>query len=576
MNNPATSDDRVSRFELRTLLETSRLLIESRDSDFVLNNLLLITMGKLLVSRAAILLHNPPDNTYSLAKIKGRSVVQEQEKINLNINPELKKSIWLDTECDGVTMPPLFNSSNAGYLFNLRTSNRHIGYLYLGTKGNQQPLQSAEIEFVEGLCIISSVALANSRMFTELKETNRKLDRRIYELNTLFDLSKEFNLMADREEIARIFKFALLGQMLIRTFVLIYKIDGENEVLASSGLKETPDKDELEAMFNFERDVVLVKSEERENIPFLEKNGLFALISVHFQGQKIAVIGVGERASREGYAETDFNYLRSLANLAVLSIQKTFLLEERIEKERLEEEVNIARTIQRRLLPNPIPEIEGIDLAAVNISSSQVGGDYFDIIKTPDGNHIMAIGDVTGKGIPASLLMANLQSMLHVLLPVDITLSDATGRINELIYENTPSDKFITFFWAKYFHQGNKLRYINAGHNPPYLLKTGSDKITTLQEGGLILGAMPTIVDYQETDVVLETGDIVICFTDGITEAFNEELNEEYEEERLQNCILKNRDKTASEIMNAIINDAQSFTAGKQTDDITLILFKVH
>jgi sigma-B regulation protein RsbU (phosphoserine phosphatase) len=412
-------------------------------------------------------------------------------------------------------------------------------------------------------------------MFSELKETNRKLDRRIYELNTLFDLSKEFNLMAGREDIARAFKFALLGQMLIRTFVLIYKIDGENELLASSGLKETPGKKEMEAMFSFERDVVLVKSEERKNIPFLENNGLFALISVHFQGQKIAVIGVGERASREGYAETDFNYLRSLANLAVLSIQKTILLEERIEKERLEEEVNIARTIQRRLLPNPIPEIDGIDLAAVNISSSQVGGDYFDIIETPDGNHIMAIGDVTGKGIPASLLMANLQSMLHVLLPVDITLSEATGRINELIYQNTPSDKFITFFWAKYFHKENKLHYINAGHNPPYLLKAGSKKITTLQEGGLILGAMPTIVDYQETDVILESGDIVICFTDGITEAFNEELNEEYEEERLQKCILANRNKTASEIMNAIIEDAQNFTSGKQTDDITLILFKV-
>lgn len=576
MNNSAQNDDRVSRFELRTLLETSRLLIESRDTDFVLNNLLLITMGKLLVSRAAILLHNPNDNTYSLAKIKGRSVTQEQKKINLNIKPDLKKSIWLDTELDGVDIPTLFIGSNAGFLFNLRTSNRHIGYLYLGTKGNQQPLQTAEIEFVEGLCIISSVALANSKMFTELKETNRKLDRRIYELNTLFDLSKEFNLMTDRKEIARIFKFALLGQMLIRTFVLIYKIDGKNEILASSGLKETPEKNELEAMFSFERDVVIVKSDERKTIPFLEENGLFALISVHFQGQKIAVIGVGERASREGYAETDFNYLRSLANLAVLSIQKTFLLEERIEKERLEEEVNIARTIQRRLLPNPIPKIEGLDLAAVNISSTQVGGDYFDIIKTPDGNHIMAIGDVTGKGIPASLLMANLQSMLHVLLPVDITLSDATGRINELIYENTPSDKFITFFWAKYFHKENKLRYINAGHNPPYLLKAGHNKITTLQEGGLILGAMPTIVDYEETDVVLHTGDIVICFTDGITEAFNEELNEEYEEERLQSCILKNRDKTASEIMNAVIEDAQNFTDGKQTDDITLILFKVH
>ncbi|MDZ7772944.1 MAG: PP2C family protein-serine/threonine phosphatase [Balneolaceae bacterium] len=124
--------------------------------------------------------------------------------------------------------------------------------------------------------------------------------------------------------------------------------------------------------------------------------------------------------------------------------------------------------------------------------------------------------------------MANLQAMLHVLLPADITLSEASGRVNDIIYSNTPSDKFITFFWGAIDPASMRLRYVNAGHNSPVWLRSGSEEVEELTEGGLILGAMPTMQPYDEGRVELSEGDLLVFYTDGVTEAMNPAQDEEY------------------------------------------------
>lgn len=570
-------DERHSRFELKTLLETSRMLIESQDMDFVLNNLLLITMGKLMVSRAMVLIYQPATDNYIVSKSKGRNCPDEGTTISFDTDQDIKEQSVIRSGVDDVEMPDVINGDHHCTFFNLQTSNNHIGFLCLGSKGNKQPLSENEIEFIESLSIISSVAIANSRMFTELRRINRMLDRKVYELNTLFDLSKDFNIMVDREEIVRIFKFAMLGQMLIRKFFFILENEGDREMVASSGIKNDQlSPQEIDRLFDLDDDLTEVDEELAKEIPFLEKNEIKAVIGLHFQSEKIALVGVGARANKEEYTTSDYNFLRSLGNLAVLSIQKTFLLEERIEKERLEEELNIAKSIQKGLLPDPIPECDKLDIAAKNISSYQVGGDYFDILKTPDDHLLFAIGDVTGKGIPAALLMANLQAMLHVLLPVDISLSEASGQVNNIIYRNTPSDKFITFFWGIFNPENYEFRFVNAGHNPPIWLKEGKEEPEELEEGGLILGAMPTTTPYNEHRVTFSSGDLVVLYTDGVTEAMNREETEEFGEERLLSCIKKNRSKSAEEIQQSIIREVQAFSDDVQYDDITLIVIKTN
>lgn len=571
MSSSANLDERHSRFELRTLLETSRLLIESQDPDFVLNNLLLITMGKLLVTKGMILIFKPGENVYYASRSKGRGWLKEDDEVPIDFtDADLETSVL-----HGEKYASVFEQigiEKESILFNLKTTNHHIGFLCLGPKGTKQELTEREIEFIESLTIISSVAIANSRMFKEMRHINRRLDRKVHDLNTLLELSKDFNLMVDRDEIARVFKFAMLGQMLIRTFFFALDVDDEKSIVSISGIKEEPSKEDLDKLFELD-DVTHIS--ENSDCEFLNENNIRLVIGLKFQNEKIGVVGVGLRGNKQEYGPEEVNFLQSLGNLALLTIQKSLLLDERLQKQRMEEELNLAKNIQIGLLPDPLPEIDRFDLAAINISSRQVGGDYFDFIETPEKNHLVAIADVTGKGVPASLLMANLQSMLHALAPIDVTMSEATGSINDIIYNNTPADKFITFFWGIISDNGTKFKYVNAGHDPPILFRKGSDEPVLLEEGGVILGAMPTMMPYESAEIDLKPGDLIVFFTDGVTEAMNPEQTEEYETERLKECIRKNRDKTAQEIQDAIITDINAFSNNIQYDDITTIVLKV-
>ncbi len=571
MSSSANLDERHSRFELRTLLETSRLLIESQDPDFVLNNLLLITMGKLLVTKGMILIFKPGENVYYASRSKGRGWLKEDDETPIDFTDEDLETSVLHGEKYASVFEQI-GIEKESILFNLKTTNHHIGFLCLGPKGNKQELTEREIEFIESLTIISSVAIANSRMFKEMRHINRRLDRKVHDLNTLLELSKDFNLMVDRDEIARVFKFAMLGQMLIRTFFFALDVDDEKSIVSISGIKDEPSKEDLDKLFELD-DVTHIS--ENSDCEFLNENNIRLVIGLKFQNEKIGVVGVGLRGNKQEYGPEEVNFLQSLGNLALLTIQKSLLLDERLQKQRMEEELNLAKNIQIGLLPDPLPEIDRFDLAAINISSRQVGGDYFDFIETPEKNHLVAIADVTGKGVPASLLMANLQSMLHALAPIDVTMSEATGSINDIIYNNTPADKFITFFWGIISDNGTKFKYVNAGHDPPILFRKGSDEPVLLEEGGVILGAMPTMMPYESAEIDLKPGDLIVFFTDGVTEAMNPEQTEEYETDRLKECIRKNRDKTAEEIQDAIITDINAFSNNIQYDDITTIVLKV-
>jgi len=567
----ANLDERHSRFELRTLLETSRLLIESQDPDFVLNNLLLITMGKLLVTKGMILIFKPGENVYYASRAKGRGWLKEDDEINIDFSDsDLETSVL-----HGEKYASVFEQigiEKESVLFNLKTTNHHIGFLCLGPKGNKQELTEREIEFIESLTIISSVAIANSRMFKEMRHINRRLDRKVHDLNTLLELSKDFNLMVDREEIARVFKFAMLGQMLIRTFFFALDVDDVKSIVSISGIKEKPSDEDLDKLFELD-DVTHIS--ENSDCEFLNENNIRLVIGLKFQNEKIGVVGVGLRGNKQEYGPEEVNFLQSLGNLALLTIQKSLLLDERILKQRMEEELNLAKNIQVGLLPDPLPKIDRFDLAAINISSRQVGGDYFDFIETDDSNHLLAIADVTGKGVPASLLMANLQSMLHALAPIDVTLDEATGSINDIIHKNTPADKFITFFWGKIFENGTKFKYVNAGHDPPILFRKDSEEPVLLEVGGVILGAMPTLMPYESAEIDLKPGDLIVFFTDGVTEAMSPDQTQEYETKRLKECIRKNRNKTSQEIQDAIIKDINTFSNNIQYDDITIIVLKV-
>lgn len=563
--------ERQSRFDLKTILDTSRLLVESHDLDFILNNLLLICMGKLMASKAAVFFEDEEKERLKIIKSKGVTGTEE-ERVFPNQLPKSARTLSVTDLKEYDTESEIYKAG-IRWILPIRTQNQFIGYLGLGNRIGAKGLDNHELEFLESITILSAAGIANSNLFRELKETNRQLDVKIQELNTLFELSKEFNATVDRDQILRIFKFALMGQFFIRTFFMILQNgDGNISLPAGSGLNQDFSEEDLKKILDSADEIQQVSPELFKKVPALESNGIEALIPLRYEDEFNAVVGIGKRAGDKSYTESDYEFIRSVGNLTLLSIQKTYLLEEQVEKRRIEEDLKLARTIQLKLLPEEAPEVDGLDLFGKNLSSRQIGGDYYEMFED-DGKVHCAIADVTGKGISASLMMANLQSMFHVLVPLHLDMSKTMERLNEILNQNTTTDTFITFFWCIVDPESRKVTYSNGGHNPPLYFSADNNEVDELTQGGLLLGAMPTMIPYKTGEFEYKSGDLIVMYTDGVTEAMNSE-EEEYGEERLIECIRRVKDQSAKSIWDAITQDVTTFTGGDYGDDVTMLIIK--
>lgn len=250
-----------------------------------------------------------------------------------------------------------------------------------------------------------------------------------------------------------------------------------------------------------------------------------------------------------------------------MAIDNARLFEESLAKQRLEEELNLAHTIQENLLPRKMPEFAGCDVKTFHIPTKQVGGDYFDVIKLDENLLCVAIADVSGKGFPAALLMANLQSAFHALIATGMSLVKICERLNNIVYENTDFDKFITFFAAIYKSKDGTLLYVNAGHNYPFLMKSDRS-VVRLDKGGLMLGVMKD-VKYETGEEKIKNGDLLYLFTDGVNEALNSK-GEQFSEERLEKVLGSKSSCDAAEILETVKEEVAAFVKdAPQSDDIT-------
>uniref|UniRef100_UPI000A56B517 PP2C family protein-serine/threonine phosphatase n=1 Tax=Rhodothermus marinus TaxID=29549 RepID=UPI000A56B517 len=351
---------------------------------------------------------------------------------------------------------------------------RLLGLLALGRKATGQPFSKRELEFVQALATLSAAALHNALLIEELQQANRDLDLRLQQLDTLFELAQEFNATIDRNRLAHLLSLALMGQLLINRYLLLVRIEAADgnatfEVLASRGLPSTLPPERIEQLGRLEQPLLLEEAPPAWD--WLRAFQLYLVLPIRQQGVTQAVLGLGRRINGAPYGPGELEFLYALGTLAASAIRNTFLIEAQIERQHLERELQQARQIQQRLLPRRLPEVPGVELAACALPSQEVGGDYYDVLREPDGSLRLAIADVAGKGMAAALLMANLQACLHVLVPLESTLERSTSQINRVVCENTEADRFITFFQARYTPSTRQLAYVNAGHNPPMLLR---------------------------------------------------------------------------------------------------------
>ncbi len=297
----------------------------------------------------------------------------------------------------------------------------------------------------------------------------------------------------------------------------------------------------------------------------------------------LGVLLLGERPHRSRFSAHEKQVLRAGADQFALMIENARLTDRVVEQETLRRDIALASDVQRRLLPEAPPRVDCADFAAISLPARHIGGDYYDFVELGDGRIGIALADVSGKGVAAALIMSVVQASLRIISSEgDVSPPHLVARINQFVYQSTLSSKYATFFYAQFDKGRRELRYVNAGHNPPYLLRAGRPPtagaaptaIEELTVGGTVVGMFPEM-GYEEATVELFPGDVLLAFTDGVPEAHNPE-HEEFGEARLQALLRQTAHLPAGEIsariaaeMNDWIRDAERY------DDLTFIVLKM-
>ncbi len=321
-------------------------------------------------------------------------------------------------------------------------------------------------------------------------------------------------------------------------------------ILAEEFMEHLPDRDSFQPHFK----------------PYL----LFPLL----RGEEfIGFFGLGEKLRGFRYTYDEITLLGFLSNQLAVALVNSQLYEEALEKRKLEDEIALARHIQNSLLPSSPPRLPGMEIAVETRPCRQVGGDYFDFLTTKKGDLGIAIGDISGKGMPAALLMSSLQASLRAEVENGHPIQDSMRLVNSLLFKSTSPEKFVTLFYGELNPHQRTLAYCNAGHNYPLLVHP-TGRVDRLEKGGTILGAFPD-VQYEVGKAQLSRGDLLILYTDGVTEALNQR-EEEYGEERLLSSVVDHRGLSPREIKEKIINGVERFSSPAPLyDDLTIMVLKM-
>lgn len=587
-------DERL--MELQALFDVSKVLNSSLSLLNILNTLLLTPMGRMMLGKGMVLLKRGEGPTYVVETLKGmpRELIGQQLEIDYGGNApfalvEIEEQPWTAfLRQHGLKLgAPIISNS------------KQIGMMVFSGKLNKEDFSGSELEYLQSLSNLAATAIENGMVFQELREVNRRLDKKIQELNTVFEIAKELNATLDSDRIVNLLGLALMGELITQRCLIFIEENGKLRLRLAKGVRQPGD-------LALADDSVL-------------QRGLMQLTQPHFVGSlpdeelrarlqelQIAVASpmqsqetvrgavlIGEKITGAEFLPHELEFLATLGNTALISLENARLFGETIEKQRLEEELAIAREIQQRLLPKGPPNLANIEIAAVNLPTYQVGGDYYDYFAIDDHRYIVSIADVSGKGIPAALLMANLQATLHAMIPPDIPLQQIVVRINHLLYHNTTSDKFITLFIGILDAQERTFTSVNAGHNFPFLCHADGT-LQTLEKGGLLLGMIPNVA-YEMEMHHLRSGDCIFMYTDGISEAMNAH-EEEFSEARILAVLRAHLGSKAPEILSAMTDAVRNHAAGipgsdtsapagspgeagrgaLQSDDITMVVLKVH
>jgi sigma-B regulation protein RsbU (phosphoserine phosphatase) len=419
------------------------------------------------------------------------------------------------------------------------------------------------------LTVLLASLIRSCRLKRDLKEQQFQVNFRVVELENLYDVGLAIAATLDRERLSEEVLLRAVSLLDARRGALYILEDGSYRLARTFGgdAALTIDANDPD-LFAF-----LAGGEAP---PDLLPGATYLLgLPIAIEETPRGLLVVGDKESRRGvgpFLSSDLRTLALFANQVAIALENARLHREALERERLEREMQVAAEIQRQILPKGAPAVAGYQLVGWNRPARQVGGDYYDLLALPDGRVELVVGDVSGKGIPAALMVSTLHSALRLLLDQAGFGPSLLERMNRHILESSMANKFITLIIAELEPWSGVLRYLNAGHNPGFLVRTDS-RVEELSAGGVPLGLLPDS-RYQPREVMVEPGDVVCFYSDGITEALSID-DEEFGNERLIEILRRHRGFTLQEVLETIQGAVTRFAVGKpQYDDQTVVLLR--
>lgn len=549
-----------SIINLESILNLSTKLNDSHDINFIYSSAILSLMGKLKVSKVC---------GFLLQEQEFRQVICKGSTTNLKFPLFEIPSSFSKIEKENGNYQTLLENDYK-YILPLRNKSDSIGFIALGQSLQNIPFTDEQIKYAEIVGLVATSSLMNSQNFNKLLNEKKQVEKINILLETLMEISKDFTSFSSVRQILERFKFHLMGQLSINKYAIYLKEGRFYKELVNRFDKDIP-HNFLEQLEKYSK--ITPAHHLKNELPTDLANCCITAISpMFYQSELKGFVLIGKKLTNGELTQENLLFIEVLSNTLITALENHRLFLEEIEKKKLENELHLALEIQKNLLPKSSPKITGYDIEGISRPTKAVGGDYFDFIKINDKKWLIVIADVSGKGVPASLLMANLQAAIRTVAPLDLSLNSILKNINTLIFENTSPEKFITLFIAEINNEDNLFRYINAGHNPPIYINQKYQS-RELSEGGLILGIIKEIEDFEQGEIKLENGDIIFCYTDGLSEAYNGD--EEFGIDRIQNILTTKAQNTSSEIIEEMLKEVQNFSGEKeQYDDITMITIK--
>jgi sigma-B regulation protein RsbU (phosphoserine phosphatase) len=413
------------------------------------------------------------------------------------------------------------------------------------------------------------------RMSEKVQKSDFELKYRVWELQSLYDVGLSIARTLDLESLADDVLMTSVSLLNARSGSLLVRAQGDEGFFAKHVGEPLLDAG---ALYEVPEEAVLANApESRPDFLRDAPAEKLLLVPIAVENRALGVLVVADKETRGGGVEdftaADVRVASLFANQAAIALENARLHREAVEKEKMEREMELAASIQKTILPDALPEVEGLLLAGGNRPTKQVGGDYFDVYPLPGGLTALCVADVSGKGVPAALLVSTVHACLHLLVPnLAHDLPALVARVNQHLVRFSSTRKFATLFVAVFDPATGLLRYVNAGHNPGLWLDP--DGATLLPSGGVPVGMMPAVL-HREAAVTLKKGDTLLLYSDGITEALNRD-DEEFGMERLTRLALEGRSEPPAELSRRIFGAVSEFTAGvAQYDDQTVLIARV-